>query len=422
MVARRVITPETGEPGRDPVRVLIVHPRDPAAPTIGGIQTFLSDFIKYAPPDFEISFVGTTRDAAARPVGRWQTLELHGHRVRFLAVARSGGTSRSPVMSFRSLVGLARLWQALRVPDRILQVHRPYRRFMLDRHRAPTVQFIHLDLRDWPGPQGWPKLRGLYREFSDATLERMDRVFIVNEAGAQMLRSDHPGMAERVEFLPVWYDEDVFMPATAQERDACRRELCARLGLDPAACPGQRLVLMAVRLTEIKKPLLAIDALSALARRGRNDVQLVVAGAGELLDEARAHAAALGVAERVSFLGDLPRGDLARVMQASDALLLTARSEGGGPRVVLEALACGLPVVSTTVVEVKRTVASGVNGWLVDEPTPDALAEGLDWVLSQPREPLAAAAIAAVAPFTAQRMLGGLYQTYRTIAAGARGV
>ena len=58
---------------------------------------------------------------------------------------------------------------------------------MLDRHPGPTVQFIHLDLRDWPGPQGWPKLKRLYREFADGTIEQMERVFIVNETGATML-------------------------------------------------------------------------------------------------------------------------------------------------------------------------------------------------------------------------------------------
>ena len=407
-------------PGTDPVRLLIVHPRDPAAPTIGGIQTFLRDFIKYAPADFEITFVGTTRDAAARPVGRWTTLELHGHAVRFLAVGTGSGTPRSPVTPLWSMVGLARLWRALRVSGRILQVHRPYRRLLLDRHLGPTVQFIHLDLRDWPGPQGWPKLQSLYREFSDATLERMDRIFIVNETGADLLRSEHPAIAERVEFLPVWYDADVFKPVPADERTRLRTDLARRLDLAADACETQRFVLMAVRLTEIKKPLLAIDTLAALAGKGRSDVQLVIAGSGELLDATRERAAELGIADRVHLLGDLPREELAGVMQASDALLLTARSEGGGPRVVLEALACGLPVVSTTVVEVKRTVTSGVNGWLAAEPTPDVLAEGLEWVLAQPRERLAGAAVAAVTPFTAERMLSGLYETYRSLAASTR--
>src|SRR5688500_20397334 len=53
-----------------PVRVLILHPRDPAEPTVGGIQTFLLDFIKYAPPDFEATFAGTTPDRRARRTAR----------------------------------------------------------------------------------------------------------------------------------------------------------------------------------------------------------------------------------------------------------------------------------------------------------------------------------------------------------------
>ena len=404
----------------DPVRLLIVHPRDPAAPTIGGIQTFLRDFIKYAPPDFEITFVGVTRDAAVRPVGRWTALELHGHRVRFLAVGRADGSSRSPATPLWTAVGLARLWRALRVPGRILQVHRPYRRVMLDRHRGPTVQFIHLDLRDWPGPHFWPKLSTLYREFSDATLERMDRVLIVNETGAEFLRGEHPAIAERVDFLPVWYDADLFMPVPADERSGLRRDLGRRLGLDEGACETQRFVLMAVRLTEFKNPLLAIDTIAAVARRGRSDVQLVIAGSGELLDATRERAVALGIADRVHFLGDLPRDDLARVMQASDALLLAARSEGGGPRVVLEALACGLPVVSTTVVEVRRTVTSGVNGWLAADSSPDELAAGIDWVLAQEHGTLVNACVRASSPYTAERMLAGLYETYRSL--GDRGL
>lgn len=399
-------------PGPLPVRVLIVHPRDPAAPTLGGIQTFLRDFIKYAPPDFEITFVGTTRDETARPVGRWMPLDLYGRRIRFLAVGTNAGVPHSPAAVGRSIKGLARLWRALAVNGRILQVHRPYRSIVLNHHHGPIVQFIHLDLRDWPGPQGWPRLKGLYREFSDEELERTDRVYIVNETGALMLRAEHPTMADRVEFLPVWFDATVFHPVDGAERARLRADLAVRLGIRPAASKKVRYVLSAGRLTEIKQPLLAAETLAALPNA---DVHLVVAGSGELHGELVARAGVLGVAERVHVLGDRPRDEIAQLMQAGDALLLTARSEGGGPRVVVEALACGLPVVSTRVVEVRRSVASGFNGWLVDDATPEALAEGLTWVLGQPHDDLARAAVAAVEPFTAERMLEGLFGAYRTL-------
>lgn len=397
------------------MRVLIVHPRDPAAPTLGGIQTFLRDFISHAPDDLSISFVGVTNDSAARPVGRWTKLDLYGRHVPFLAVAEAGVAPRSPLAIARSVRGVALLAQALLARDRIVQVHRPYRRRLLDLHRGPTVQFIHLDIRDWPGPSGWGRLRGLYREFSDADLERMTRVYIVNEFGAELLRADHPAFADRVEFLPVWYDAEHFKPATEGERSALRADLAVRLGLDPETAHEQRFVLGAMRLTEIKQPLLAIEALAALAGATSQAVQLVIAGSGELMDDMRVLAARLGVAGRVHLLGDQPRDEVARLMRAADSFLLTARAEGGGPRVVLEALACGLPVVSTVVGEVRRTVHSGRNGWLVENPTPAALAEGLAWVLAQPRRELAQAAVEAVAPYTAERMLAGLYATYRNL-------
>jgi glycosyltransferase involved in cell wall biosynthesis len=404
-------------PTGDLVRVLVVHPRDPAAPTIGGIQTFLHDFVKYAPPDFEISVAGLTRDPAARPVGRWTHLELSGRPVNFLALAASGGMTRRPAAALRTMLALARLLRALTVSGRILQLHRPYRSFLVRMHRGPTVQLVHLDIRDWPGPSGWPKLQSLYRQFSDAALERMDRVFVVNEPGAELLRTAHPKVAERIEFLPVWYDDEVFRPVDTPRRHELRTDLAVRLGLDPSAAETDSFVLLAVRLTEIKKPVLAVEAVARLIETTRPNTHLVVAGEGELRGAVEARAAELGISERVHLLGDRPRDEVARLMQASDVLLLTARSEGGGPRVVLEALACGLPVVSTTVVEVRRTVSSGRNGWLVDEATPGALAEGLEWALRQARDQLAQAAIDAAKPFTARRILAHLYDTYRELAA-----
>src|SRR3954451_13844356 len=152
---------------RDSIRVLVVHPRDPAAPTIGGIQTFLGDFIKYAPADFDISFAGVTRDSGARPIGKWMPLEVSGRRIRFMAIGTAQG-GRSVVGLARSAAAMFNLWQALRAPGRILQAPRPYRPFVLNRHPGAGSQFIHRDLHDWPGPAGWPKLLCLYREFSHA--------------------------------------------------------------------------------------------------------------------------------------------------------------------------------------------------------------------------------------------------------------
>jgi glycosyltransferase involved in cell wall biosynthesis len=402
------------------VRVLIVHPRDLAAPTIGGIQTFLHDFVKYAPPEFEITFAGVTRDTAKYPVGRRRRLEVDGREVWLLPLGPAGALSRNPLSLLRMAFAQARLRREMLTRGTILQLHRPFKPFIFAGHRGPRVQFIHVDIRDWPGPAAWNRLRGLYRQFSDRALNAMAHVFVVNEPGVAILRAEYPQMAERIEFLPVWYDDAVFRPALRGEHDALRGALWARMGLGDGAARDP-LILFAARLDEIKDPALAIDGYAEFVRTSETPARLLIAGEGDLRPKLEQQVAALNLSGRVRFIGDRPRDELAILMRAVDVLLLTSRSEGGGPRVVLEALASGLPVVATEVGEVRRTVLHCSNGWLIASPsTPAAVAEGVRWALAEPREKVVEAARAASRPYTARVVLQHVYDTYRQLAADSR--
>ncbi len=400
------------------IRVVVLHPRDLAAPTLGGIQTFLHDFVKHSPTDFDIIVAGVTQDPDDRPIGRRSRVRIGQREAWLLPLAPAGRMGRNPLNLWRMMGAQLRLRRLLMDRHTILQVHRPFRPLVLAGHRGPLVQFVHLDIRYWPGPSGWPRLGHLYRPFSDSAVEHMARVYVVNEPGTELLRDAHPAMTERIEFIPVWFDEEVFRPASDSQRAALRVALFDRLGV-PEAERDDRLVLFAGRLEEIKDPALAVAAFAEVARRGRQ-VRLVVAGDGALRESMDADARELGVAERVHFMGDQARDELSEMMRAADALLLSSRTEGGGPRVVLEALASGMPVVATPVGDVARTVRSGINGWLTAGHDADELADGLEWVLDQPREVVRDEAVAAVAPYTARRVLEPLYAAYRELAvAGA---
>jgi glycosyltransferase involved in cell wall biosynthesis len=406
----------SAEAAPKPVRVLVLHPRDPAEPTVGGIQTFLLDFIKYAPADFEMTFAGTTADRRTRPIGRITPLRIDSHDVRLLALSSSYGLPRDPL----GLIGV--LWAQLRLRlqmlrgGRILQVHRPYRSLFLAGQRGPRVQFIHVDIRNWPGPSAWSQVRGVYRDFNSRALNAMSRVFVVNEPGAEIIRRDHPSLAQRVEFLPVWYDPDTFFPAAADERELVRAEL--RAALWPDADDELPLILFAGRLDPIKDPALAIDGLAELHRRGR-PARLIVAGSGELRASLVEQAKRQAMGAFVHFTGDVPRARLAQIMRVVDVLILTSRAEGGGPRVVVESLASGVPAVATPVGEVRRTVTHRGDGFLVEERTASAVADGLEWVLAQPRDAMRDAAIAAARPYTAPQVLARVYEIYRDLAASA---
>ena len=397
------------------VRVLIVHPRDLGAPTGGGIQTFLHDFVKHAPKDFEITLAGVTNDRGARPIGRRSRVKAGGGTAWMLPLAASGRLARSPMDLVRMAVGQLRLRRHMLDRQTILQIHRPFRPILLAGHRGPRVQFVHLDMRAWPGPSGWPRMGHLYRPFSDRALARMDRVYVVNDPGVEMLRNAHPQMAERISLLPVWYDDEIFQLPQPGERDAVRADLAERLGIGLAG-PTDRWVLLAGRVDPLKDPLLALDVFGRLV--AKRAATLIVAGEGELRGQLSQEVDAAGLRASVRFVGDLSRDELATLMRASDALLLTSTAEGGGPRVVVESLASGLPVVTTDVGDVRRTVTGGVNGWIAPLGDADALVEGLRWVFDQPREQIAQAAALAVEPYTARRILEPLYATYRRLATG----
>jgi glycosyltransferase involved in cell wall biosynthesis len=149
-------------------------------------------------------------------------------------------------------------------------------------------------------------------------------------------------------------------------------------------------------------------------------LRLVVVGEGGLRSAAEARARSWGIADRVHWAGFRGRDEMPSVMNAADLMLLPSRFEGM-PISVLEALACGLPVVAAPVGEVPLVVHDRQSGILLPERTPDAIALAIAWVLEQPRGVLAAAARAAVAPYTPQETLRPYYEAHRELAARLAG-
>jgi len=121
-------------------------------------------------------------------------------------------------------------------------------------------------------------------------------------------------------------------------------------------------------LIERKAHDLVIRALATLG-----EGTLLIAGTGPEEGRLRRLAGALGLAERVIFLGRVPHERLSAVYSAGDLLML-ASSREGWPNVLLEAMACGTPVVASAVNGSPEVIEEPVAGELVAERTPDALA------------------------------------------------
>lgn len=153
-------------------------------------------------------------------------------------------------------------------------------------------------------------------------------------------------------------DLDGFHPA---ERTQCR----AKFDLKGFT------LLSAGHLVERKGHHLIIEALNTLP-----DVNLIIAGDGEMRQALKGLAARNGVEDRVIFLGAVPHDELYRVYSAVDALVLASDREGW-PNVLLEAMACGTPVIATNVWGAGEIVQSPVAGLLVDERSPQALSNAI---------------------------------------------
>jgi len=179
---------------------------------------------------------------------------------------------------------------------------------------------------------------------------------------------------ERLRLVPNGVDQKLFRPRSK----AAARE---KLDLHPAG----RLVLWVGNLVKVKDPALALEALAACP-----GAELLLAGDGPLMPALRRKAARLGLEGRVHWLGRVSHREVADLMAACDALVLSSRSEGD-PNVVLEALASGRPVAATRVGGVEELVRPGENGFLAQPGDAAGLGEALEKVLAGEWDPQALA-------------------------------
>jgi teichuronic acid biosynthesis glycosyltransferase TuaC len=143
----------------------------------------------------------------------------------------------------------------------------------------------------------------------------------------------------------------------------------------------EKTVLYCGWLSPEKDPLYLLEAARVLFA-DRPDVRLKFVGDGVLRPRIEELAAAWNIADRVTLVGEVRHDQIAEHMRQADVLCLPSLREGY-PNVLLEALACGLPIVATNVGGVPEIVTDGSRGILVPSGQPDVMAQALDTALSR---------------------------------------
>lgn len=184
-------------------------------------------------------------------------------------------------------------------------------------------------------------------------------IAISSEIEAALKRCAFP--PSRIVRLPNGVDTLKFFPES--DKSALRK----RLGLTEASTLG---VFVGRLVNEKGLPyLMTAWRQASLTRPG---AVLVIVGDGYLRDELEKMAVELGIEENVVFTGQVDNVD--DFMRASDFYILPSLTEGLS-NTLLEAMACGLPVVGTRISGTMDLIADGKNGFLAEPGDPGSLAE-----------------------------------------------
>ncbi|WP_170289117.1 glycosyltransferase family 4 protein [Massilia sp. YMA4] len=178
---------------------------------------------------------------------------------------------------------------------------------------------------------------------------------------------------------------------------------------DAAAAPAKRLLVLG-RLGKLKG---SYDLMAALAQLGDPAVRLSMGGDGEL-DQVRQRAVELGVGAQLNLLGWVVGADKERALREADVYLLPSYNEGL-PMSVLEAMAYGLPVITTPVGGIPEAVTDGVEGFLIQPGDVAALSARIATLLADPelaRRMGQAARQKIVSTFSTQAVLPRIERLY----------
>ncbi|UAK24134.1 glycosyltransferase [Sphingomonas nostoxanthinifaciens] len=262
----------------------------------------------------------------------------------------------------------------------------------LGRALAASVRADRPDIVVGPGNYHVPILRAMIDDLA------WDRPAVACKLSNPLVRGDRPRLAQvlfTANFRRVTAPFDTLVamsPALAAEATvllhrhdiACVHE--PNLDAVPAPAldrPGTGMILCVGRLTRQKNFGLALDAFA----RADPSLRLVLLGQGEEEAMLKARAQTLGIAERITFAGFVH--DVPRYLAQADVLLCTSLFEGY-PAALVEALAAGVPVVSTPCSLALPEILLDRSFGAIARPRADEVARALTAVLHERRRPEAA--------------------------------
>ncbi len=346
-----------------PLRVLHVY-KDYFPPVAGGMEKHIHTLAhRQVQQGFEVTVLAT--NPAPFPYSLRTGVEQDGP-VRVLRAGRLATVASTP-LSPRQL-----LYQATLTAD-VAHLHFPYppgeiANLLWGRARVTVITYHSDVVRQ-------QRILRLYRPLLRRVLARADAIIVSSPAYARS-SSELQAVARDVHPIPLGIELAPFLHVDRARAATIRERVWGREADVPLA-------LFVGRLRYYKGLDVLLHALVQVP-----ELHLWVIGTGPMGKPWRQLARRLGLDRRVVFLGNVPEADLPLYYAAADLFVLpsTSRAEAFG-LVLVEAMASGLPVISTELGTGTSFVnVHGETGWVVPPGAPGALAEALNFLFSHPAE------------------------------------
>ncbi|MEM2093589.1 MAG: glycosyltransferase family 4 protein [Candidatus Bathyarchaeia archaeon] len=218
--------------------------------------------------------------------------------------------------------------------------------------------------------------RDFLKFFEHRLLRRSDMIIAVSEfTKKEILKNYDDVPSGKIRVIHNGVDVERFSPA--KDKSAFKRKFGFR--------NEDLLILYVGRLYSRKGLPTLIEAIPKVAGKF-NDVKFIISGKG-LKDEEnklRCYAKKLGVEEKLIFLGYFPDEALPDLYRAADMFVFPSIYENL-PFAMLEAMASGLPVITTTVGGIPEVIQDGKNGFMIDPYNSVALAERILYLIENPK-------------------------------------
>lgn len=381
----------------------IFYQFNPWNSSIGGIQTVIRSFLKYAPSKFEIQMIGTCE--VASQVGKWQDLDYLGTRVKFLPVIAVRDDNVRQVIP-TTLKYVSALWKWNFAAD-FMHFHRIEVALAAFNWQGDKIFFLHNDIQEQMSSANsknamlWKYFPTGYFALEKLLIPQFAHIYSCNTKATKFYQQRYPKIAEGISYLKNAVDTEIFHPLPLAERV----EKCQALGQKLNLPTTTKFVLFAGRLHPQKDPILIVRAFANLSEP---DAHLLIVGDGELAKTVSSEVLASGLSERVTLMGALEQEQLVDLYCVASVFVLSSLYEGL-PIAVLEALACGTPIVTTDCGETPNLLTAQ-SGVVAQERTPEALAAALSQILQNPLAYPPDASVSVAQPYSAKAVVRDVYQ------------